>query len=122
LHDTNGLSICTKDGAIVHIRATLPNTSIPINFDYPTDPIYTPLICGIVGASPPKRLSKCQVFGYTNVMSLLLDVLLDKALLTVQDPCLNKLMNSPITAVVGGADKFLEEISGVDGFSLHPNL
>jgi hypothetical protein len=122
LHDTNGLSICTKDGAVVHIRATLPNTTIPINFDYPTDPIYTPLICGIVGASPPKHLNQCAVFGYQNVMSLLLDVLLGKAQLTVNDPCLNKLMSSPITAIVGGADKFLEQISGVDGFSLHPNL
>jgi hypothetical protein len=122
LHDTNGLSICTKDNAIVHIRAVLPNTTIPINFDYPTDPVNTPLVCGLVGKSAPSKLEKCAVFGYQNVMTLLLDVLLGKALLTVRDPCLNALMSSPLAAFAGGADHFLEEISGVDGFSLHPNL
>jgi hypothetical protein len=122
LHDTNGLSICTKDGAIVHIRAVLPNTIIPIDFDYPTDTFYTPLVCGLVGSTAPAHLDKCQVFSFTNVMELLLDVLLDKAKLTVRDPCLSKLMTSSIADIAGGADKFLEQISGVDGFSLHPNL
>ena len=36
------------------------------------------------------------MFGYTNVMSLLTDVLLDKAVLEVREPCLKKLMNSPL--------------------------
>jgi hypothetical protein len=122
LHDTKGLAICTKEDAVVHIKAVLPNTVIPIEFDYPTNRTYTPLICGIVGQPAPTKLSRCQVFGYVNVMELLMGVLLDEAVLTVRDPCLNALMNSPLTGIVGGADAFLEEISGVKGFSLHPNM
>src|SRR5262249_7406050 len=29
---------------------------------------------------------------------------------------------SPLAALVGGADSFLQQLSGVQGFSLHPNL
>ncbi|HEX3345682.1 MAG TPA: hypothetical protein VHS09_13960, partial [Polyangiaceae bacterium] len=120
LHDTNGLAICTKDGATVPISVTLAGANV--HFVYPTDPVYTPLLCGIVGASAPSHLGKCDIFGYPNVMTLLLDVLLDKATLTVRDPCLDKLMTSSLASLVGGADAFLQQLSGVQGFSLHPNL
>jgi hypothetical protein len=40
----------------------------------------------------------------------------------VRDDCLNKLMTSPLAALVGGADAFLQQLSGVKGFSLHPDL
>jgi hypothetical protein len=120
LHDTNGLAICTKDGATVPISLTIAGANV--SFVYPTDSFYTPLICGLVGASPPSKLGLCDIFGYQNVMSLLLDVLLGKAQLTVRDNCLNKLMTSPLASLVGGADAFLQTLSGVQGFSLHPNL
>ena len=120
LHDTNGLAICTKDGATVPIKVSL--SGINVSFVYPTDPVYTPLLCGIVGASAPSKLGKCDIFGYQNVMTLLLDVLLNKATLTVRDPCLNKLMTSSLASIVGGADAFLQQLSGVQGFSLHPDL
>jgi hypothetical protein len=120
LHDTNGLAICTKDGATVPISVTL--AGVNVSFVYPTDPVYTPLLCGIVGASPPTHLGKCDIFGYQNVMTLLLDVLLNKATLTVRDPCLNKLMTSSLASLVGGANAFLQQLSGVEGFSLNPDL
>ncbi len=120
LHDTNGLAICTKDGATVPISVTL--AGVNVNFVYPTDRFYSPLLCGIVGSSAPTSLGKCDIFGYTNVMTLLLDVLLGKAQLTVRDDCLNKLMSSSLASLVGGADAFLQQLSGVQGFSLHPNL
>jgi hypothetical protein len=120
LHDTNNLAICTKDGATVPI--SMKFGGVNISFVYPTDPFYSPLICGVVGASAPKKLSRCDVFGYQNVISLLLDVLLDKAQLTVRDNCLSKLLASALPSLVGGADAFLQQISGVQGFSLHPNL
>jgi hypothetical protein len=122
LHDTNNLAICTKEGAEVPITLQLPVLNLPASFVYPTDVIPSALICGIVGASRPSMLHRCDVFGYTNVVSLLLDVLLDKAQLTVRDNCLGKLLASPLPAIVGGADAFLQSISGVQGFSLHPNL
>ena len=120
LHDTNGLAICTKDGATVPISVSLDG--INVSFVYPTDPIYTPLLCTIVGSSPPSHLGKCDIFGYQNVMTLLLDVLLNKAQLTVRDPCLSALMNSSLASLVGGADAFLQQLSGVQGFSLQPDL
>jgi len=120
LHDTNGLAICTKDGATVPISVTL--AGVNVSFVYPTDPVYTPLLCTIVGSSPPSHLGLCDIFGYQNVMNLLLDVLLNKATLTVRDPCLNALMNSSLASLVGGADAFLQQLSGVQGFSLHPDL
>jgi hypothetical protein len=120
LHDTNGLAICTKDGATVPISVTLAGAKV--SFVYPTDPVYTPILCGVVGAPAPKRLGLCDIFGYPNVMTLLLDVLLDKATLTVRDPCLSALMSSPLASIVGGADAFLQQLSGVQGFSLHPDL
>ncbi len=137
LHDTNGLSICTKDGAIVHItglQSVLP-IPIPVSFNYPADTsdatspnLISAAMCGVFGSSAPAHLDRCAVFGYQNVMSLLLDVLLGKALLQVNDPCLNTLMNSSLVkglgdgSQYGGANKFLQAISGVDGFSLQPDL
>ena len=44
-----GLAICTKDGATVPISVTL--AGVNVNFVYPTDPVYTPLLCGIVGST-----------------------------------------------------------------------
>jgi hypothetical protein len=120
LHDTNGLAICTKDGATVPITVSLAGANV--SFVYPTDPVYTPILCGIVGAPAPTHLGLCDIFGYQNVMSLLLDVLLGKATLTVRDPCLNKLMTSPLANLVGGANAFLQQLSGVQGFSLNPDL
>ncbi len=122
LHDTNNLAICTKDGATVPISMSFLGANI--SFIYPTDPFYTPLICGLVGGKvPPKTgLGRCDIFGYQNVITLLLDVLLGKAQLTVRDDCLGKLLASPLPGLVGGADAFLQQISGVQGFSLHPNL
>ena len=143
LHDTNGLSICTKDGAIVPISniGNLLNLPAPFNtliaFNYPAETsnatapnAVSAIMCGLLapGKPAPAHLDRCAVFGYQNVMSLLLDVLLGKALLQVNDPCLNAVMTSTLVrglgdgSQYGGANKFLQAISGVDGFSLQPNL
>ncbi len=136
LHDTNGLSICTKDGAIVHIsNLPLPAPLNGISFNYPADTstatapnLISAAMCGVFGSTAPAHLDRCAVFGYQNVMSLLLDVLLGKALLQVNDPCLNTLMNSSFVrglgdgSQYGGANLFLQAISGVEGFSLQPDL
>jgi hypothetical protein len=136
LHDTNGLAICTKDGAIVPIsNLPLPAPLNGVSFNYPADTpdatapnLISGLMCAVFGQTAPAHLDKCAVFGYQNVMSLLLDVLLGKALLQVNDPCLNTLMNSSFVrglgdgSQYGGANLFLQAISGVNGFSLQPDL
>ena len=127
LHDTNGLAICTKDGAEIPIEVSLGALG-SFNFVYPgvqtSDQVISSIVCGIVGSSPPanSHLDQCAVFAYQNVMSLLLGVLLGDAQLTVRDPCMNALLNSSLPTLVGGANSFLEQISGVQGFSLNPNL
>lgn len=126
LHDANGLAACTKQGAVAHVRIQWPDKIGPvIPFDYPTSAL-TPLVCAFVGApAPPNRdkgLRQCGVLRFENVAALLLDVALARAKFDVRDPCLAALMKSPLTALVGGVDKFLEDASGVKGFNLNPTV
>ncbi len=126
LHDAKGLGACTKEGAVAHVVIEWPKGSgIKIPFDYPTSSL-TPAVCAFVGASPPpnrdKGLRQCGVLRFTNVAELLLDVALNRAEFDVRDPCLKKLMDSPLTALVGGVDAFLEDASGIKGFNNHPTV
>lgn len=122
LHDANGLSVCTKDGAIAHVSLEWPSGSgIKINVDYPTNPL-SGLMCAFVGQSAPKRLNQCGVLRFDNVAALLLDVALGRAKFEVRDKCLDALMKSPLSAIVGGVDKFLEDASGIKGFSTKPTV
>lgn len=122
LHDANGLSACTKDGAVAHVSLEWPSGSgIKINVDYPTNPLSS-LMCAFVGQSAPKRLAQCGVLRLENVAALLLDVALGRAKFEVRDKCLDALMKSPLSAIVGGVDKFLEDASGIKGFSTKPTV
>lgn len=126
LHDANGLAACTKEGAVAHVRIQWPDKIGPIiPFDYPTN-VLTPVVCAFVGESAPpnrdKGLRQCGVLRFENVAALLLDVALSRAKFDVRDKCLAALMKSPLTALVGGVDKFLEDASGVKGFNLNPTV
>lgn len=126
LHDANGLAACTKEGAVAHVRIQWPaNWGPVIPFDYPTSDL-TPLVCAFVGESAPpnraKGLRQCGVLRFENVAALLLDVALSRAKFDVRDKCLAALMRSPLTALVGGVDKFLEDASGIKGFNLNPTV
>ncbi len=122
LHDANGLSACTKDGAVAHVSLEWPSGSgIKINVDYPTNPL-SGLMCAFVGQSAPKRLNQCGVLRFENVATLLLDVALGRAKFDVRDKCLDALMKSPLSAIVGGVDKFLEDASGIKGFNTKPTV
>ncbi|MGZ5970697.1 MAG: hypothetical protein ACXWP4_23660, partial [Polyangiales bacterium] len=123
LHDANGLAACTKDDAVAHIELEWPSGSgIKIKVNYPSDTFMSGLICAFVGESAPKKLPQCGVLRFENVAALLLDVALNRAKFDVRDKCLGKLMNSPLTAIVGGTDAFLENASGIKGFSTHPTV
>jgi hypothetical protein len=122
LHDANGLSACTKDGAVAHINIEWPaGSGIKVKVDYPTSPL-SGLMCAFVGQSAPKRLPQCGVLRLENVAALLLDVALGRAKFDVRDKCLDALMKSPLSAIVGGVDKFLEDASGIKGFSTKPTV
>jgi hypothetical protein len=122
LHDANGLAACTKDNAVAHIELEWPSGSgIKVKVNYPTD-FLSDVICAFVGESAPKKLPQCGVLRFDNVAALLLDVALNRAKFDVRDKCLNKLMSSPLTAIVGGTDAFLENASGIKGFNTHPTV
>jgi hypothetical protein len=116
LHDANGLGACTKDGAIAHVVWK------GIALDYPTDVTAQAACLLLTGTLPPPRLSQCGILRIENVDALLLDVALGRAKFDIRDPCLAKLVDSPLSGIVGGADAFLEEVSGIKGFSTHPTV
>lgn len=123
LHDANGLAACTKDNAVAHVSLEWPSGSgIKINVNYPSDRFLSGAMCAFVGKSAPAKLPLCGVLRFENVAALLLDVALGRAKFDVRDPCLDALMKSPLSAIVGGVDKFLEDASGIKGFSTKPTV
>lgn len=121
LHDTNGLPACTKEGAVAHVKLVWPpgRLGVPIELDYPTSPLVG-AVCGFLGSRAPDRLPECGILRFDDIAALLVDVLLARYEVTIQDDCLKRLAESPLTALVGGTDAFLEDISGIDGFSTRP--
>ncbi len=121
LHDASGLAVCTKQDAVAHLK--IKWNGIPINLDYPSDQIITAPACVLVGAAPPsKTMRKCGMLRFENVALLVIDVVLGRAKFDIRDECLRKLMDSPLTSLVGGVDKFLEEASGIKGMSTDPTV
>ncbi len=121
LHDANGLSACTKEDAIVPIDWN------GVKIHYPPQNAFETVTLGATcltfsGRPAPTRLAQCAVLRFENVAALLLDVALGRAEFEVRDPCLKGIMGSPLTGIVGGVDAFLEEVSGIKGFSTHPTV
>ncbi len=121
LHDANGLAVCTKQDAVVHIK--IKWNGIPINLDYPSNQLVSVPACLLVGAiTPSKTMRKCGMLRLENVALLVIDVVLGRAKFDIRDDCLRRLMDSPLTSLVGGVDKFLEEASGIKGLSTSPSV
>jgi hypothetical protein len=116
LHETNGLAACTKDNAVAHLVWN------GLAMDYPTNLLAKGACLTLTGNLPPAKLPLCGVLRIENVAAMLLDVALDRAVLDIRDPCMAELVKSPLTGIVGGTDAFLEEISGIKGFSTHPTV
>jgi hypothetical protein len=62
------------------------------------------------------------MFRVANISENLVDAVLGRVQLDIRDPCLKELVASPLTGIVGGADAFLEEVSGVRGFNTSPSV
>ncbi len=122
LHDTNGLAACTKENAVAHLDLVWPpGSGIRIQLDYPTNPLVR-TVCAFVGATPPQHLPRCGILRFPNVAAMIVDVAVERAEFDIRDECLKKLMTSPLTGLVGGVDSFLEQISGIKGFTLNPTV
>lgn len=123
LHDAKGMSACTKAGASVKIQLLNGVLAGVTTIEYPQDRIPTRAVCALVGKpAPPADLPLCGILRFPDVAGLILDVALDRAEFDVRDPCLRALMDSNLTVIVGGADNFLQTISGINGFTLNPTI
>jgi hypothetical protein len=115
LHDANGLSICTKEGAVAHIVWN------GIALDFPS--FSAQAACFTLGADVPKSpMPLCGMFRIENIAHDLVDAVLGQVNLDIRDDCLKKLVSSPLTGIVGGADAFLENVSGIKGFNTKPSV
>ena len=115
LHDANGLSICTKPGAVAHIVWN------GVSIDFPS--FAAQAACFTLGADVPKSpMPVCGMFRIENIAHDLVDAVLGKVNLDIRDDCLKKLVASPLTGIVGGADAFLEDVSGIKGFNTKPSV
>ncbi|CAN5894262.1 hypothetical protein BH11MYX4_BH11MYX4_28810 [soil metagenome] len=115
LHDANGLSICTKPGAVAHIVWN------GVALDFPS--FAAQAACFTLGADVPKSPQPaCGLFRIENIAHDLIDAVLGQVKLDIRDDCLRKLVASPLTGIVGGADAFLEDVSGIKGFNTKPSV
>lgn len=115
LHDANGLSICTKQGAVAHIVWN------GLALDFPS--FSAQAACFTLGANIPKSpMPLCGMFRIENIAHDLVDAVLGQVNLDIRDDCLKKLVSSPLTGIVGGADAFLENVSGIKGFNTKPSV
>ncbi|MCA9634208.1 MAG: hypothetical protein KC766_41470 [Myxococcales bacterium] len=123
LHDAKGMSACTKPGATVRIQLLSGVLAGVTTIQYPQDRIPTTAVCALVGQpAPPQDMPLCGILRFPDVAELILDVALNRAEFDVRDPCLRALMDSNLTVIVGGADNFLQTISGINGFTLQPTV
>jgi hypothetical protein len=115
LHETKDVSTCTKAGAVAHIVWN------GIAIDFPS--FAAQAACVVLGADPPPDpMPVCGMFRVSNISNDLVDTVLGRVQLDIRDDCLRKLVASPLTGIVGGADAFLENVSGIKGFSTHPTV
>ncbi len=122
LHDSSGLPVCSKDGAVTKLDLEWPaNSGIRIKLDYPTNALVR-TVCSFVGATAPRTIPRCGILRFPDAAALILDVIVDKAEVEIRDDCLKKLMEGSLTRLFGGADALLEQISGIEGFNLHPSV
>jgi hypothetical protein len=115
LHETNGMSVCTKPGAVAHIVWN----GLPLDF-----PSFTAnAACFTLGAQvPPDPMPVCGMFRIEDIAANLVDAALGQVKLDIRDDCLRKLVDSPLTGLVGGANAFLENVSGINGWNLQPTI
>jgi hypothetical protein len=123
LHDANGLTACSKKGAIAHVDVFWPpgTSALPIRLDYPTSPL-AKTVCAFLGSRAPAEIPECGILRFDDVAALIVDVALGRTKIEVRDDCLARLVSSPLTGLVGGANAFLEDTSGIRGFGLDPTV
>lgn len=115
LHDTKGMSVCTKEGAVAHVVWR------GVAMDFPS--LTAQAACFFLGADPPPDpMPMCGMLRFEDIAEEIVNAVLGTVNLDIRDDCLKKLVSSPVTGIVGGADAFLEEVSGIEGFNTKPTV
>lgn len=115
LHDTKGMSVCNKQGAVAHIKWQ------GVNIDFPSTAASA--ACFFLGAdSPPNPMPMCGMLRIKNISQDLVDAVLGSVNLDIRDDCMKTLVGHPLTGIVGGADAFLQDVSGIEGFTTKPTV
>jgi hypothetical protein len=115
LHDTKGMSVCNKQGAVAHIKWN------GVSMDFPSTAASA--ACFFLGAdTPPNPMPMCGMLRIKNISQDLVDAVLGAVNLDIRDDCMKKLVGHPLTGIVGGADAFLEDVSGIQGFTTKPTV
>jgi hypothetical protein len=103
IHDTNGVTVCNKDSAVVHARgvALLGNSDICAGGILPT--------CGSIGTRPFKE---CEIFKIDNVGAFYLDAIVGKANLYFRPDVLR----NGIIGIGASTVDVIQQSSGIIGF------
>ena len=118
IHDTNGVTACNKQGAVVHAL----NVNVPIlgstNIDIPAGPANSALVAGLISSSYPSgftSFAECEVFKIDNLAAFYLDSIVGAANLYFRD---NVIRNgvSILGLTVGTANVGLIENSSYIGY------
>ncbi len=118
IHDTNGVTACNKQGAVVHAL----NVNVPIlgstNIDIPAGPANSALVAGLISSSYPSGFTsfgECEVFKIDNLAAFYLDSIVGAANLYFRD---NVIRNgvSILGLTVGTANVGLIENSSYIGY------
>ncbi|MFO0677476.1 MAG: hypothetical protein U0169_13155 [Polyangiaceae bacterium] len=119
LHDTKGVAVCNKEGAVAKVKGTM--NGLALDGDYPSNGLAQGL-CSALGTPAPKTIAQCGLLRIPNLSALIVDVALGRASIEISDPCLKKMTTDPALSGNGGGDALLEQSSGIKGFGTKPTL
>ena len=107
IHDTNGTTVCNKEGAVVHARGVALLGNIDLCAGGPVSILPT---CGSAGTRP---FHECEVFKIDNVSAFYLDSIIGKASLYFRPSILRQGLLGFIGAPTVDT---IQQSSGINGF------
>jgi len=103
IHDTNGVTACNKEGAIVHVKK-------PIAVDVCGGFIAGAGLCSLPGSRP---FHECEVFKTENLASFYLDSIVKRAHFTFRPGLLSFFGSADVVAASSGIDGFWPDGSNI---------
>lgn len=122
LHETIGVPICTKPGAVAHMKIRWPPDApvgVPVDFDYPTSRLLR-AVCAFVAADiPDVPLPACSLIKVDNIADTIVSFATGKVKFETPDKCLAGIIaNKALTVFSGPLDTYMAQMSGIKGFDI----